>query len=212
MYICGLGGRLIPRRCLLPPFMKTALTKYFSQALIVLGVCIISSCKSDKKLKTFPLAYQYLLEPYTTKHTAIFSFEEKSDTITFYPIQEWKEKVRHLERGFYDVYNKRIVYELTPGSYHKLTPDDYYGHNKDRFLRLTNKSSTDRTSVELFFLHVGFDEDAVESQIQNNPMILSDNNPLDSSGDWKIKSLKFERGIGIIEFTDWSGHVWNRKK
>ena len=100
--------------------MKIAMNKFSTKVLITLGLCIVASCKSNVELKTFSPAYQSLLSPFSAKQIAIFSCEEKADTIIFYPVAEQLIKMRHLERGFYDMYIKSVEYELTAGSFHKF--------------------------------------------------------------------------------------------
>jgi hypothetical protein len=162
------------------------------------------------ELKTFDPAYEQFLSPFSTKQVAIFSSVEKADTFIFYPVEERQEKIRHLERGFYDSYTKSVEYELTPGSYH-------YNMSSSRryFYAITNKSSIDKTSAWLHFLELGYDEDKLNTLIKANPIIFTRSTARDSftivNQDHCIKDFKFEREKGIIEFNDCRGHVWRRK-
>lgn len=184
------------------------MNKFSTKLLITLGICIVASCKSEEELKTFSPVYQSLLSPFSTKQIAIYTSEEKADTIIFYQVKEQLIKMRHLERGFYDMYIKSIEYELTSGSFHKFPQNP-----KAFFLSLTNKSSSDRTSVSLNFLGLIFDADGVDIEAKNSILTLSDSTALHTFININecIKSFKFEQEKGIIEFTDCSGNKWARK-
>ena len=188
--------------------MKIAMNEFSIKVLITVGLCIFGSCKSEVELKTFSPAYQLLLSPFSTKQIEIFSCGEKTDTIIFYPVEEQLIKMRHLERGFYDMYIKSVEYELTSGSFHKFPQSP-----KALFLSLANKSSNDRTSVSLNFLGLIFDGDGVDIEVKNSNLTLSDSTALHTFININecIKSFIFDKEKGVIEFTDCSGNKWNRK-
>lgn len=178
--------------------------------IVCFGLFILLSCKSEVKLKTFSPDYEQLLLSFNAKQVAIFISKEKTDTFIFYPVEEHLEKIRHLERGFYDTYTKYVEYELTTGSYH------YNMLNSKRFFyRITNKSSTEKTSVWLQFLELGYDEDALKIQFIDNVLIFDRKTARDTftvvNLDYCIKNFKFEKKKGIIEFSDCKGQIWSRK-
>jgi hypothetical protein len=191
--------------------MKLNRPEYAALTLIMSVVCLLLSCISIKELKIFSPDYEHFLKPFSTKQIAVYSWKENRDTFIFYPVGEFLEKVRHIERGYYNRYCKYVKYELTPGSYHHNMKE-----SKSYFVSLNNNSGLNMTSVWLNFLELGYDEDGINAQAKTNPMVFDRSTAMDSftivNENYCIKNFKFEKDSGIIEFTDCLGHIWSKTK
>jgi len=169
----------------------------------------------SNKVKPFSESDLKWIKPFSKSDTVIFkSDRDERDTIIFYKAEESSYHPHDIERGFYYEHYMTVQYKLTNGSYHQFADFGDHKEHEEDFVKLSNCTCTKRSSNEMYFLGLQYDDESLQKiSIGSNSTILFNSSNANLTGVNVVKGINsfvFSYEKGIQEYTDERNIHWVR--